>query len=91
MEEYDERGTRRRSLPGNRAAYMHKTNAPNVYLDLRHKDPEWTLKRFPGIAKMCREFGVDITKDLIPVRPGAHYAMGACLSTNRAARPSTGS
>ncbi|MCF0234475.1 MAG: FAD-binding protein, partial [Thermoguttaceae bacterium] len=55
---------------------MHKTNSPNVFLDVTEKDPEWTLKRFPGIAAICAEFGVDITKDRIPVRPGAHYAMG---------------
>ena len=81
MEEYDERAelAPRDVVTRSIVQHMHKTNAPNVYLDLRHKDPEWTLKRFPGIAKMCKEFGVDITKDLIPVRPGAHYAMGGVL------------
>ena len=34
------------------------------------------LERFPGIAKVCRDFGLDITRDLIPVRPGAHYMIG---------------
>jgi L-aspartate oxidase len=33
-------------------------------------------KRFPGIAKVCRGFGLDITTDLIPIRPGAHYMIG---------------
>ena len=55
---------------------MVKTNHPNVYLDLRHKDADWVYKRFPGIAAICAEFGVDIAHDPIPVRPGAHYAMG---------------
>ena len=32
--------------------------------------------RFPGIAAICAEFGLDITRDRIPVRPGAHYMMG---------------
>src|SRR4029077_4227407 len=32
--------------------------------------------RFPGIAAVCRGFGLDITKDRIPVRPGAHYMVG---------------
>lgn len=58
---------------------MEKTNSPNVYLDLTHKDHDWILRRFPGIAAICAEFGVDITKDRIPVRPGAHYAMGGIL------------
>ena len=34
------------------------------------------LDRFPGIAKVCKGFGLDITRDLIPVRPGAHYMIG---------------
>ena len=58
---------------------MRKTNSPNVYLDITSKDKEWILHRFPGIAAICAEFGVDITKDRIPVRPGAHYAMGGVL------------
>ena len=55
---------------------MDKTRHPNVYLDLRHLDPELVHKRFPGIAKVCRGFGIDITSDLIPIRPGAHYMIG---------------
>ena len=34
------------------------------------------LARFPGIAAACAEFDLDITRDRIPVRPGAHYMMG---------------
>jgi L-aspartate oxidase len=34
------------------------------------------LKRFPGIARVCRGFGLDITRDWIPIRPGAHYMIG---------------
>jgi L-aspartate oxidase len=55
---------------------MDKTKHPNVYLDLRHLDPGQVRKRFPGIAKMCRGVGIDITTDLIPIRPGAHYMIG---------------
>jgi L-aspartate oxidase len=55
---------------------MERTRHPNVYLDLRHLDPALVLKRFPGIAKVCRGFGLDITTDLIPIRPGAHYMVG---------------
>jgi L-aspartate oxidase len=47
-----------------------------VYLDLSHLDPARVLERFPGISKVCRSFGLDITKDRIPVRPGAHYMVG---------------
>ena len=55
---------------------MERTKHPNVYLDLRHLDKTLVRRRFPGIDKVCRGFGLDITTDLIPVRPGAHYMMG---------------
>ena len=55
---------------------MEKTRHPNVYLDLNHLDPANVLARFPGIAAICGEFDLDITRDRIPVRPGAHYMMG---------------
>ncbi len=55
---------------------MEDTRHPNVYLDLGHLDPELVLRRFPGIARVCRRFGLDITKDRIPIRPGAHYMIG---------------
>lgn len=55
---------------------MLATHHPCVYLDLSPIDPSYALKRFPGIARSCAEFGLDITKDRIPVRPGAHYMIG---------------
>ncbi|HUR52559.1 MAG TPA: L-aspartate oxidase, partial [Gemmataceae bacterium] len=55
---------------------MESTQHPNVYLDLSHLDPAMVLHRFPGINRVCRGFGLDITKDRIPVRPGAHYMVG---------------
>ncbi|MDR0328421.1 MAG: L-aspartate oxidase [Planctomycetaceae bacterium] len=58
---------------------MEKTNAPNVFLDLTHKPADWLYERFPGIAATCRRFGIDIAKDRIPVRPGAHFAMGGVV------------
>src|SRR5438132_11184027 len=57
-------------------ATMERTQHPNVYLDLSHLDPEHVRSRFPGIAKVCAGFGIDITRDRIPVRPGAHYMVG---------------
>jgi len=55
---------------------MERTLHPNVYLDLSHLDPVLVRNRFPGINRVCRQFSLDITKDRIPVRPGAHYMMG---------------
>ncbi|MGE0447978.1 MAG: L-aspartate oxidase [Vicinamibacterales bacterium] len=47
-----------------------------VFLTLRHLDAEHVYKRFPTIAAMCQQVGVDIARDLIPVGPAAHYMMG---------------
>ncbi len=55
---------------------MEKTRHPCVYLDVTHLDRAFTLQRFPGIAAACKKFGLDITRDRIPVRPGAHYMIG---------------
>src|SRR3989441_644920 len=55
---------------------MERTQHPCVYLDLSHLDPAKVLQHFPGIAKVCKEFGLDVTGDPIPVRPGAHYMIG---------------
>src|SRR5262245_16014657 len=55
---------------------MEKTRHPNVYLDMSHLDPAVVRARFPGMAAICGEFGLDITRDPIPVRPGAHYMIG---------------
>jgi L-aspartate oxidase len=55
---------------------MEKTRHPNVYLDLSHLPPDRVRSRFPGIAAICANFGLDITRDWIPVRPGAHYMIG---------------
>src|SRR3954454_6359919 len=57
-------------------AQMAKTQHPSVYLDLSHLDAGYIRRRFPGIDKLCRGFDLDITRDPVPVRPGAHYMMG---------------
>lgn len=78
MPDYDERAELAPRDIVSRAivAQMAKTNSPTVFLTLAHKDPELIMHRFPGIAAICAQFGIDITKDRIPVRPGAHYMMG---------------
>lgn len=58
------------------AAQMEKTRHPCVYLDLSHLDANRVRERFPHISQVCREFGLDLTSDRIPVRPGAHYMIG---------------
>ncbi len=55
---------------------MQKTRSEFVYLDLTELDPEHVKKRFPNIYATCLQHNIDITADLVPVRPAAHYAMG---------------
>ncbi len=58
------------------ATQMAKTRHPCVYLDLSHLPAGSIDERFPHIRKVCAEFGLDFSRDLIPVRPGAHYMIG---------------
>jgi L-aspartate oxidase len=55
---------------------MIKTKSPNVFLSLSHLSDKLIENRFPNIRKMCIEYGIDIKKDKIPVRPAEHYFMG---------------
>lgn len=66
---------------------MELTKHANVYLDLSHLDPGHVRTRFPGIAEVCAKFGLDITCDHIPVRPGAHYMVGG-VTVDRQGRTS---
>jgi L-aspartate oxidase len=47
-----------------------------VYLDMRHVRGVDLGARFPGISAFLRQHGLDLARDLIPVRPAAHYLMG---------------
>jgi L-aspartate oxidase len=55
---------------------MKRTGADHVYLDVTHLPSTLVLSRFPQIYHYCLEHGADITKDLIPVAPAAHYMIG---------------
>ncbi len=65
------------------AAQMTKTQHPSVYLDLTHLDPVMIRQRFPGIDRLLRTFDLDITRDQIPVCPGAHYMIGGVVVDTR--------
>jgi L-aspartate oxidase len=54
---------------------MHSPEAV-VYLDLTHLKPDHVRQRFPRIYSTCLEHNIDITTEVIPIRPAAHYAMG---------------
>ncbi len=55
---------------------MEKTRHHCVYLDVTHLDKSLVHERFPHIGQVCADFGLDLTRDQIPVRPGAHYMIG---------------
>lgn len=60
---------------------MNNNGEHCVFLNATGLGEEKLLKRFPTIAKKCKEYDIDITQDLIPVAPAAHYFMGG-IKTN---------
>ena len=54
---------------------VERTGAP-VFLSMAHLDHDYIRKRFPTIAQACRQAGLDLATDRIPVSPAAHYVMG---------------
>jgi L-aspartate oxidase len=54
---------------------VERTGSP-VFLSMAHLDPEYVRLRFPTIAQACRQAGLDLASDRVPVSPAAHYVMG---------------
>ncbi len=63
---------------------MLKTGSTHVFLDVRHFKKDYFAKRFPFINELLVSFDIDISKDLIPVRPSAHYMVGGVKTDNQA-------
>src|SRR5690606_37820693 len=63
---------------------MKRLGADHLYLDISHKSADFVRHHFPTIYEKCLGFGIDITRDPIPVVPAAHYTCGGIVSDVRA-------
>lgn len=75
MQNYHEMGDLAPRDIVSRAIYNEQKKG-EVYLDMRHKSPEFIRQRFPNIAHELRKYDLKLERDLIPVTPAAHYTCG---------------
>lgn len=66
---------------------MKKSGSAHVWLDITHRNEAFLRERFPQIYQTCKKLGINISKDMIPVVPAAHYTCGG-VATNLSAETS---
>jgi L-aspartate oxidase len=78
MPDYDERAelAPRDIVSRSIVAEMRRTGTRNVFLDMTALSETFLRERFPKIDETCKQYGLDIASDLLPISPASHYCMG---------------